>query len=119
MYAWTGTILRVNLTSGKIAKEPLDLQLAHDFIGARGLAAKMLFDEVDPAIDALSPANKLFFAPGPLTGTFAPSVGRYDVVCKSPLTGAIAGSNSGGSFGPELKYAGYDMVIFEGKSAKY
>jgi len=118
MNAWTGTILRVDLTSGKITKEPLNIQLAHDFIGARGLAAKMLFDEVDPAIDALSPANKLFFAPGPLTGTFAPSVGRYDVVCKSPLTGAIAGSNSGGSFGPELKYAGYDMVIFEGKSAK-
>jgi len=118
MNAWTGTILRVDLTSGKITKEPLNIQLAHDFIGERGLAAKMLFDEVDPAIDALSPANKLFFAPGPLTGTFAPSVGRYDVVCKSPLTGAIAGSNSGGSFGPELKYAGYDMVIFEGKSAK-
>ncbi len=118
MNAWTGTILRVDLTSGKITKEPLNIQLAHDFIGARGLAAKMLFDEVDPAIDALSPANKLFFAPGPLTGTFAPSVGRYDVVCKSPLTGAIAGSNSGGSFGPELKYAGYDMVIFEGKSDK-
>ncbi|MRR52734.1 MAG: aldehyde ferredoxin oxidoreductase, partial [Rhodocyclaceae bacterium] len=118
MYAWTGTILRVDLTSGKITKEPLNIQLAHDFIGARGLAAKMLVDEVDPSIDALSPANKLFFAPGPLTGTFAPSVGRYDVVCKSPLTGAIAGSNSGGSFGPELKYAGYDMVIFEGKSVK-
>jgi len=116
MYAWTGTILRVNLTSGKIAKEPLNVKNAHAYIGARGLAAKMLFDEVDPNIDALSPENKLFFAPGPLTGTFAPNVGRYDVVCKSPLTGAIAASNSGGSFGPELKYAGYDMVIFEGRS---
>lgn len=116
MYAWTGTILRVNLTSGKIAKEPLNVKDAHAYIGARGLAAKMLFDEVDPNIDALSPENKLFFAPGPLTGTFAPNVGRYDVVCKSPLTGAIAASNSGGSFGPELKYAGYDMVIFEGRS---
>ncbi len=112
------TIIRVDLTSGKITKQPLDLQEARAFIGARGLAAKMLYDEVDPTIDALSPANKLFFASGPLTGTFAPSVGRYDVVCKSPLTGAIAGSNSGGSFGPELKFAGYDMVIFEGKSAK-
>jgi len=116
MYAWTGTILRVNLTSGKIAKEPLNVKDAHAYIGARGLAAKMLFDEVDPNIDALSPENKLFFASGPLTGTFAPNVGRYDVVCKSPLTGAIAASNSGGSFGPELKYAGYDMVIFEGRS---
>jgi aldehyde:ferredoxin oxidoreductase len=118
MFAWKGTIIRVNLTSGKISKEPLDPKLAQMFIGARGLAAKMLFDEVDAKIDPLSPANKLFFATGPLTGTFAPSMGRYDVVCKSPLTGAIAASNSGGSFGPELKYAGYDMVIFEGKAAK-
>ncbi len=118
MNGWAGTILRVDLTSGKISKEPLDMKLAREFIGARGLAAKILFDEVDPIIDALSPANKLFFAPGPLTGTFAPNVGRYDVVCKSPLTGAIAASNSGGSFGPELKYAGYDMVIFEGKADK-
>ncbi len=118
MNAWTGTILRINLTTGKITKEPLNVQEARKYIGARGLAAKMLFDEVDPTVDALSPENKLFFAPGPLTGTFAPSVGRYNVVCKSPLTGAIAGSNSGGSFGPELKYAGYDMVIFEGKSPK-
>jgi aldehyde:ferredoxin oxidoreductase len=117
MFAWKGTIIRVNLTSGKINKEPLDPKLAQAFIGARGLAAKMLFDEVDAKIDPLSPANKLFFATGPLTGTFAPSAGRYDVVCKSPLTGAIAASNSGGSFGPELKYAGYDMVIFEGKAA--
>ncbi|GAP17340.1 aldehyde ferredoxin oxidoreductase family protein [Levilinea saccharolytica] len=116
MNAWTGTILRVNLTNGTIKKEPLDVKAARAFIGARGLAAKMLFDEVDPNIDALSPENKLFFAAGPLTGTFAPNVGRYDVVCKSPLTGAIAASNSGGSFGPELKYAGYDMIIFEGKA---
>jgi len=116
MYAWAGTILRVNLTSGTIVKEPLNMKDARAYIGARGLAAKMLFDEVDPNIDALSPENKLFFAPGPLTGTFAPNVGRYDVVCKSPLTGAIAASNSGGSFGPELKYAGYDMVIFDGKA---
>lgn len=118
MNAWAGKIIRVDLTSGKITKEPLNMKDARAFIGARGLAAKMLFDEVDPNIDALSPENKLFFAAGPLTGTFAPNVGRYNVVCKSPLTGAIAGSNSGGSFGPELKYAGYDMVVFEGKSPK-
>ena len=118
MFGWTGTILRVNLTSGKITREPPNMKDARDFIGARGLAAKMLFDEVDPNIDALSPDNKLIFAPGPLTGTFAPSVGRYDVVTKGPLNDAIAASNSGGSFGPELKYAGYDMIIFEGKSAK-
>ncbi|HML22463.1 MAG TPA: aldehyde ferredoxin oxidoreductase family protein [Aggregatilinea sp.] len=117
MFGWIGTILRVNLTTGAITRESLSPELAKEFIGARGLGAKILFDEVDPGIDALSPENKLIFAPGPMTGTFAPSSGRYDVVTKSPLTGAIAASNSGGAFGPELKFAGYDMVIFEGKAA--
>ena len=116
MYGWTGTTLRVNLSTSKITRESTDLKAAKLFIGARGLGAKVLTDEVDPTIDALSPANKLIFAPGPLSGTFAPSMGRYDVVTKSPLTGAIAASNSGGSFGPEVKFAGYDMIIFEGKA---
>jgi len=118
MFGWTGTSLRVNLSTGSIKKEPTNLLEAKKFIGARGLATKILFDEIDPRIDALSPDNKLIFAPGPLSGTMAPSMGRYEVVCKSPLTGAVAASNSGGSFGPELKFAGYDMVIFEGKAEK-
>lgn len=118
MYGWTGTILRVNLTKGDIAKEPTDPETAGTFIGARGLGTKFLYDEVDPKVDPLSPENKLIFAPGPLTGTFAPSSGRYNVVTKGPLTGAIAASNSGGSFGPEMKFAGYDMLIVEGKAKK-
>jgi aldehyde:ferredoxin oxidoreductase len=118
MYGWTGTILRVNLTAGDISKESTNLEAARKFIGARGLGTKMLYDEMDPKVDPLSPENKLIFAPGPLTGTFAPSVGRYNVVTKGPLTGAIAASNSGGSFGPELKFAGYDMLIVEGKAKK-
>ena len=118
MYGWTGTILRVNLTTGDISKEPTNLDNARKFVGARGLGTKMLYDEMDPKVDPLSPENKLIFAPGPLTGTFAPSVGRYNVVTKGPLTGAIAASNSGGSFGPELKFAGYDMLIVEGKAKK-
>jgi len=117
MFGWTGTILRVNLTSGAATREATDMQRARQYIGARGLGAKYLFDEVDPRIDALSPDNKLIFAPGPLTGSFAPSTGRYNVVTKSPLTGAIAASNSGGSFGPEVKFAGYDMIIIEGRAA--
>jgi aldehyde:ferredoxin oxidoreductase len=118
MYGWSGTVLRVNLTTGEISREPTDLENAGKFIGARGLATKLLYDEVDPRVDPLSPENKLIFAPGPLTGTFAPSSGRYNVVTKGPLTGAIAASNSGGSFGPEMKFAGYDMVIVEGKASK-
>ncbi len=116
MYGWTGTILRVNLSTGEITRQPTDIKNARLFIGARGLGAKMLMDEVDPKTDALSPKNKLIFAPGPLSGTFAPSMGRYDVITKSPLTGAIAASNSGGSFGPAVKFAGYDLIIFEGKA---
>ena len=116
MDGWNGKILRVDLTDGKFATEELDPDLAKDFIGGRGLASKILFDEIDPQVDALSPENKLIFATGPLTGTRAATSARYMVVTKSPLTGAIACSNSGGYFGPELKFAGYDLIIFEGKS---
>ena len=118
MYGWTGTTLRVNLTNGDISKEPTNMENARNYLGARGLGTKVLYDEVNPKVDALSPENKLIFAPGPLTGTFGPSVGRYNVVTKGPLTGAIAASNSGGSFGPEMKFAGYDMLIVEGKANK-
>ncbi|MEN6435775.1 MAG: aldehyde ferredoxin oxidoreductase family protein [Anaerolineaceae bacterium] len=118
MNGWTGVTLRVNLTTGDIKKEPTNLKDAKLFIGARGLASKILYDEIDIKIDPLSPANKLIFAPGPLSGSMAPSMGRYDVVCKAPLTNLIAGSNSGGSFGPEVKFAGYDMIIIEGAAKK-
>lgn len=118
MFGWTGVILRVNLTNGEIKKEPTNMQDARLFIGARGLASKILSDEIDPKIDPLSPANKLIFAPGPLSGTMAPSMGRYNVVCKAALNGVIAASNSGGSFGPEVKFAGYDMIIVEGAAKK-
>ena len=116
MNGWTGKILRVNLTSGEFVTENLNTDLAKKFIGGRGLASKIFFDEVDPKVDPISAENKLIFATGPLTGTGAITGARYMVVTKSPLTGAIACSNSGGSFGPELKFAGYDLIIFEGKS---
>ena len=118
MHGWVGKILRVDLTSGKISTAALDPALARDFIGARGLGTKFIYDEVDPKVDPLSPKNKLIFASGPMTGTFAPSAGRYDVVTKGPLTDTIAASNSGGAWGPELKFAGYDLLILEGKAAK-
>lgn len=118
MHAWMGKIIRVDLTKATISTEPLNKEWAKDYIGARGLGTRYMFDEVDPKVDALSPENKLMFAAGPLTATFAPCGGRYEVVTKSPLTGAIAAANSGGAFGPELKFAGFDMIIFEGKSKK-
>ena len=114
MYGWMNKVLRVNLSLGTFAVEALRKDDARDFIGARGLGTKYFVDEVDPSVDALSPENKLLFVTGPLTGTLATSGGRYEVVTKGPLTGTIAASNSGGYWGGELKYAGYDMIIFEG-----
>lgn len=116
MNGYTGTILRVNLEKKTVVKEPLNLKAANDFVGARGLGTKYFCDEVDPKVDALGPDNKLIFMTGPLTGTAASCSGRYEVVAKAPLTGTIGAANSGGHFGPELKYAGYDGIIFEGVS---
>ncbi|MBK7530756.1 aldehyde ferredoxin oxidoreductase family protein [Piscinibacter sp.] len=116
--SWAGKILRVNLTAGTVKSEPLNMDWARAYLGSRGLATKYIVEEVDPKVDPLSEANKLIWATGPLTGTMASTGGRYTVVTKGPLTGAIACSNSGGYWGAELKMAGWDMVIFEGKSAK-
>ena len=115
---WARKILRVNLTEGTCASEPLNMQWADEYLGSRGLATKYLVEETDPKVDPLSPDNKMIMSTGPLTGTMASTGGRYTVVTKGPLTGAIACSNSGGFFGAELKFAGWDMIIFEGKSPK-
>jgi len=116
--AWAGKILRVNLTAGTVQSEPLNMQWAKEYLGSRGLGSKYLISEINPKVDPLSPENKIIWATGPLTGTMASTGGRYTVITKGPLTGAIACSNSGGYWGAELKMAGWDMVIFEGKSAK-
>ncbi|MHC4756441.1 MAG: aldehyde ferredoxin oxidoreductase family protein [Planctomycetota bacterium] len=116
MAGYCGKFLRINLSTGRIEKEDLDLELAMKFVGGRGLGSYILAQEVDPSTEALSPANKVIIATGPLTGSQAPTGGRYMVVTKSPLTGTIASSNSGGFWGAELKRAGYDMIILEGKS---
>ena len=116
--AWTKQVLRVNLTAGTCVAEPLNMDWAKDYLGQRGLATKYLVNEIDPKVDPLADGNKLIFVTGPLTGTMAATGGRYSVVTKGPLTNAIACSNSGGFFGAELKFAGWDMVIFEGTSPK-
>ena len=116
--AWAKKILRVNLSEGTCKSEALNMDWAEKYLGQRGLATKYFVEEVDPKVDPLSPDNKLIFVTGPLTGTCASTGGRYSVVTKGPLTGTVACSNSGGQFGGELKQAGWDMVIIEGKSAK-
>ncbi len=115
---WTQKVLRVDLTNGTTKTEPLNMEWADQYLGQRGLASKYLTEEVDPKVDPLGPDNKLIMATGPLTGTCASTGGRYSVITKGPLTGAIACSNSGGYFGAELKFAGWDMIILEGASPK-
>lgn len=116
MFGYNGKVLRINLSDKTFKLEVLDIDKAKKYLGARGLGVKTLFDEVDPKIDPLSPDNKFIVATGPLTGTPVPTSGRFMVVTKSPLTGTIAIANSGGKWGAELKAAGYDMLIVEGKS---
>lgn len=114
---WVGKVLRIDLRSRTAAVEDLNPDWARDFLGARGLGARYLYEEVDPKVDPFSPDNRLYLATGPLTGTNASCGARYEAVTKSPLTGFIATSNSGGHWGPELKFAGYDMVVLQGAAS--
>jgi aldehyde:ferredoxin oxidoreductase len=116
MYGWMGKILRVDLTSEACVEELLDKKVAKDYIGGRGLGIYLLNKEGQPKGDSLSPENPLIMATGPLTGTGAPTGARYMVMTKSPLTGAVTCSNSGGMFPTEFKRTGYDAIIFTGKS---
>ena len=118
MYGWMGKILEADLTKGEIAQVDLDEKLARDFVGGRGLGVKILYDRVGAKIKPLDPENLLIFAAGPLTGTLAPATGRYCVVTKSPLTGTVFDAHSGGFWGPELKFAGFDAIVVKGQSKK-
>jgi aldehyde:ferredoxin oxidoreductase len=114
--SWQRKLLRVNLTQGTCESEALNMAWAEAFLGQRGLATKYLMEEIDPKVDPLAPDNKLIIATGPLTGTMASTGGRWSAVTKGALTHAIACSNSGGHFGGELKMAGWDLVILEGRA---
>ena len=116
MYGYVGKILRIDLTQKTYNLQSLNEEEAIKYVGGRGLGTKIMYDEVDPLINAFDPANKVIIATGPITGTPTPAGGRYMVITKSPLTGTIASSNSGGYWGAELKFAGYDALILEGKS---
>lgn len=118
MKGWMGTILRVNLTTGEIRRDPLDPDFAKAYVGGRGMATKLLYDELPMDCDPLGPENMLIFINGPLTLTGVLSSGRYMVVTKSPLTGTVCSSNSGGYFPAAFKTAGYDALVITGKSPK-
>ncbi|MEM2319793.1 MAG: aldehyde ferredoxin oxidoreductase family protein [Candidatus Bathyarchaeia archaeon] len=117
-FGYMGQILRLDLTNHKYAIEPLKKDLVENFIGGRGFGAKILFDEVPKGVDPLSPYNKLVFTTGSLTATKVQSASRWIAQFKSPLTNAYCRSVGGGFFGAELKFAGYDAVIVEGRSPK-
>lgn len=117
--AYYEKIARINLTTGEIKVEPLDLKIAQKFIGGRGLGTKILYDEGVATADPLSADNKLVYITGPMTGSNSPSSGRYMVVTKSPLTGMIACANSGGIWGAKLKFAGWDALIVEGVAPEW
>ena len=114
--AYAGRYLRVNLTTGDIQVKELEADLAENWLGGNGFGVKILWDEVNRDVDALAPENRLIIATGPICGTLMPNSGRVEVIAKSPLTGIYGDANAGGMFGPELKFAGYDMIVFEGRS---
>jgi aldehyde:ferredoxin oxidoreductase len=118
MYGWNGKFLYVNLSKSKAFAKPYDAIFARNFLGGRGFAAKILWDELKPGIDPLSPENKLVFAVGPLTGFALPSSGKMVVASKSPLTGGYGDGNVGTYAALQIRKAGYDAVIVEGKAKK-
>jgi aldehyde:ferredoxin oxidoreductase len=113
---YTGTILRIDLSEKTATREPLPLEVARDYLGGAGIGIKYLYDEVPATTEALAPENKLIFAGGPFTGTSIPCASRMAVTAKSPLTGAVGMALSGGHFPAELKLAGYDALIIEGRA---
>lgn len=117
-YGYTGKLLNVDLSTGKVVQQELDLNIGHQFLGGLGLNAKILYDEVGPDVDPLSSDNLVVISPGALTGTAAPTSSRVEVTTKSPLTGIIGTGNVGGYWGSALKHAGYDSVIIRNVSEK-
>jgi len=118
MQGWNGRLLRANLTRGKAITQEYNPSLAKNFLGGRGFAIKILWDELKPGIDAFSPENKLIFAAGPLTGFPLPSSGKLIVAAKSPLTGGYGDGNLGTTAAVQLRKAGYDMIVIEGRAPK-
>jgi aldehyde:ferredoxin oxidoreductase len=118
MNGYGGSILRVNLSTGKISKEPTPADLARDFIGGRGFGAYLLYKEVPKGADPLGSENKLIISTGPISGMMIPGGGKCDWTTKAPLTGGYASASMGGHITAEIRYAGLDSIILEGISPK-
>ena len=113
-----GKLLRINLSTSRITVEQLPKDVAHKFLGGKCLGAKLLYDEVRPGINPLGPENRLIFAAGPLQGTTIPGSGRFVVISKSALTNGFGEAHGGGTFGPFMKMAGYDVIVVEGMAER-
>jgi len=118
MDGWTGQILRVDLTNRTYRSEPFSEEFAHTWIGGRGFAVKLLYDELTPGIDPLGPENKLVVAVGPISGISAPNTGKTVVAAKSPMTGGYGDGNLGTRVTEKLRKAGYDALIVEGRAER-
>ena len=116
MLGYQNNVLRIHLKEKKASTEPLRMDFARKYIGSKGLAIRYMYEELDPGIDALGEDNKLFLTTGPLTGTPVPCSGKLSVAAKSPATGTMNDCSIGGHAGIKIKFAGYDMIIFEGIS---
>jgi len=115
-HGYTGRVLFVDLTTRSSRVEPLSESHAVDFIGGRGIGVRMLMDLTEAGLDPLDPRSPMIFATGPLTGTKAPTSGRFSLTGRSPLTGTVLDTNCGGAFGARLKSAGYDVLVVTGAS---
>ena len=111
-----GRLLKIDLSNNIIEKDKIPLQWGNDFIGGSGLAARLLWDEIDPEQDPLDPRNPFLWVTGPFTGTSGPAVGRFSLCGRSPQTGLWGESNLGGFIGSELRQAGYDILWICGRA---
>ncbi|MEW6115061.1 MAG: aldehyde ferredoxin oxidoreductase C-terminal domain-containing protein, partial [Thermodesulfobacteriota bacterium] len=116
-HGWAGSILRVDLSTGKLSTEPT-WDYVQRFVGGRGLDQWVLFRELSPDTDPMGPDNRVILSTGPLTGTFAPGSGRLSAGWKNPQTGGVGSANGGGHFASELKFAGFDAVIIQGTAER-
>ncbi|HLN88508.1 MAG TPA: aldehyde ferredoxin oxidoreductase N-terminal domain-containing protein, partial [Candidatus Binatia bacterium] len=117
MQGWNGYFLNVNLTKNTASPEPYTEDMAVNFLGGRGFAIKILWDTLKRGTDPLSPENKLIFATGPLTGIGLPNSGKLVIASKSPLTGGYGDGNSGSWVAVNIRKAGYEAIVIEGKAS--
>ena len=115
---YLGKTLRVDLSNRKITEESIDPKLLYQYVGGTGLGVRLLYDETIPGLDPYDSRNRIVIAVGPLTGTLVPGSGTYSINCRNTLTGLLTSAQSNGFFGARLRYAGYDVLIIQGKSDK-